>query len=261
MARYFLELAYKGTAYCGWQVQPGAPSVQEALQRALSVLLREPAAVVGAGRTDTGVHASFYVAHFDTAAPEKVEEAGFCYRLNSILPPDIAVGGARRVRDDAHARFDALEREYRYFLSARKSPFDYGTVCRWTFPTDTEAMNRAAALLVGRHDFRSFEKLHSDNKTSLCRVTHARWEREGERLVFTIRSDRFLRNMVRAVVGTLLDVGRGRLTVGDFEAVFRSGDRGRAGTSAPACGLFLTDVKYPADIYCSGEEVFGTKEG
>lgn len=250
--RYFLELSYSGKAYKGWQIQPRDPSVQHALQQALSTLLRTPTEVVGAGRTDTGVHASYYVAHFDTASPLG-DAAHFCYHLNALLPDDIAVNGIRRVRDDAHARFDAELREYKYFVSLRKDPFRTDTACRYTLPLDMERMNEAAALLVGCGDYTSFAKLHSDNKTNICRVSRAGWCREGEQLVFTIAADRFLRNMVRAIVGTLLDVGRGKLTVDAVRDVIAGRDRSLSGSSAPAQGLFLTDVRYPEDVYLDTE--------
>lgn len=246
--RYFLELSYSGGAYNGWQVQPGAPSVQQTLQDGLSTILRRPTAVTGAGRTDTGVHAAYYVAHFD--APEAVADPQkFCYHLNAVLPGDIAVRGIRRVRDDAHARFDALRREYKYYISTVKDPFAVDTAYLWTPPLDVGAMNRAAAMLPGQKDFTSFCKLHSDNKTNICRVDRAVWEAAGDKLVFTIAADRFLRNMVRAVVGTLMDVGRGKLDVEGFSDVVAGRDRSLAGTSAPAHGLFLTAVDYPGDIY------------
>ena len=246
--RYFLELSYSGKAYCGWQVQPGDPSVQQAVQQALSTLLRHETVVVGAGRTDTGVHASFYVAHFD--AERAVDDPSrFCYHWNAVLPDDIAVSALRRVRDDAHARFDAVQREYKYYVALRKDPFRRDTAFRYALPLDTERMNEAAALLVGCGDFTSFAKLHSNNKTNVCRVDRAQWDREGDLLVFTIAADRFLRNMVRAIVGTLLDVGRGKMSPEDMRAVIDGRSRSLSGCSAPAHGLFLTDVKYPDGIY------------
>ena len=246
--RYFLELSYSGKAYCGWQVQPGDPSVQQAVQQALSTLLRHETVVVGAGRTDTGVHASFYVAHFD--AERAVDDpARFCYHLNAVLPDDIAVSALRRVRDDAHARFDAVQREYKYYVALRKDPFRRDTTFRYALPLDAERMNEAAALLIGCGDFTSFAKLHSNNRTNVCRVDRARWDREDDLLVFTIAADRFLRNMVRAIVGTLLDVGRGKMSPEDMRAVIDGRSRSLSGCSAPAHGLFLTDVKYPDGIY------------
>lgn len=246
--RYFLELSYSGKAYNGWQIQTRAPSVQQALQQGLSTILRTPTEVVGAGRTDTGVHASFYVAHFDVAEPIG-SPADFCYHLNAVLPPDIAVSGLRRVRDDAHARFDARFREYKYYVSPRKNPFTRDTASTLTHPLDVEAMNLAASDLLGYEDFTSFAKLHSNNKTNICHLFTARWEEQDGLLVFTITADRFLRNMVRAIVGTLLDVGRGKLSRDGFRRVIEGGDRSLAGTSAPPQGLFLSRVEYPADVY------------
>ncbi len=246
--RYFLELSYSGKAYNGWQIQTNAPSVQQALQEGLSLILRTPTEVVGAGRTDTGVHAAFYVAHFDCEQPI-VDREDFCYHLNAVLPPDIAVSALRPVREEAHARFDAREREYKYRVSPHKNPFTRDTAHTLTFPLDMESMNRAAALLLEYEDFTSFAKLHSDNKTNRCRVTRACWVREEGLLVFTIAADRFLRNMVRAVVGTLLEVGRGKMDTEGFRRVIEGADRALAGTSAPPQGLFLTRVDYPAEIY------------
>lgn len=241
-------MSYNGKAYNGWQIQNNAPSVQQTLQEALSTLLRMSVEVVGAGRTDTGVHARAYTAHFDV--PGAVDDPeGFCYHLNALLPHDIAVQGLRPVRADAHARFDAVAREYKYYVSQTKNPFARDFAYMLTVPLDMEAMNRAAEVLLRTEDFTSFSKLHSNNKTNTCRVTRASWEREGDFLVFTITADRFLRNMVRAVVGTLLEVGRGKLTVEDMERIAAGRDRSLAGTSVPPQGLFLTDVQYPPDVY------------
>lgn len=247
--RYFLELSYSGKSYNGWQVQPGVPSVQQTLQQALTTLLRRQTVVVGAGRTDTGVHASFYVAHFD--APEAISDReAFRYHLNALLPWDIAVSAVRPVREDAHARFDATEREYRYYVSLRKDPFRYDTAMYLTLPPDVERMNRAAEQLLSTSDFTSFSKLHSNNRTNICRVTRAQWASPGDgMLVFTIAADRFLRNMVRAVVGTLLDVGRGKLDAEGFRAVIDGRDRCLAGGSVPPQGLFLSGITYPEEIY------------
>lgn len=251
--RYFLQLSYLGKAYNGWQIQPNAPSVQQTLQQSLGTLLRRPVETVGAGRTDTGVHASFYIVHFDTEAPIADPE-DFCYHLNALLPYDIAVQRLRRVRNDAHARFDALEREYKYYISPRKNPFNRDTAYQLAWPLDLCRMNEAAALLPGEQDFTSFCKLHSDNKTNLCRIARAGWQRQDDGLlIFTIAADRFLRNMVRAVVGTLLDVGRGKLTAEDFRSVIAGRDRSLASSSAPPQGLFLSRVTYPETIYISDD--------
>ena len=246
--RYFAELKYDGTAYCGWQRQPDADTVQGRLEAALSTLLRTPTESVGAGRTDTGVHAAYYVAHFDCAAPI-ADTDRFVYKLNMILPPDIAVDSVTPVADDAHARFAAVEREYVYIIERRKNPVSRHSSWQYYVPLDVARMNEAAALLNTFDDFTSFAKLNSNNKNNICRLIHAGWSEEGDTLRFTIRADRFLRNMVRAVVGTLVDVGRGRLTVDEFRDIVASHDLSRSSAGAPASGLFLNDVKYPDDVF------------
>ena len=248
--RYFITLSYDGSAYCGWQRQPDTPTVQQTLEQALSTLLREPVEVVGAGRTDTGVNASRYVAHFDSEAVKDC--AQLVYKLNLILPQDIAVQSVREVRADAHARFDAIEREYTYYLSQRKNPFRRHSVWQYYVPLDVERMNEAARALVEWDDFTSFAKLNSNNKTNICRVVRAEWHKDAEDeslLIFTIRADRFLRNMIRAIVGTLVDVGRGRYTVEEFRDILHSLDLSRSSAGAPAQGLFLSDVQYDENVY------------
>ena len=246
--RYFAELKYDGTAYCGWQRQPGTPTVQGTLETALSTLLRTPTETVGAGRTDTGVHAAYYVAHFDCA--EQIADTDkFLYKLNMILPEDIAVDSLTPVSDDAHARFSAIEREYVYIIERSKNPFARCAAWQYYVPLDVARMNEAAALLSCVDDFTSFAKLNSNNKNNICRLIRAGWEESGSTLRFTIRADRFLRNMVRAVVGTLVDVGRGRLTVGDFRNIVAARDLSLSSGGAPARGLFLCDVKYPDEIF------------
>lgn len=251
--RYFLELSYSGKNYFGWQRQPDRPTVQQSLEQALAVLLRRPTGVVGAGRTDTGVNASRYVAHFD--APQPLNDARqFVYKLNFLLPDEIAAKAVRPVRNDAHARFDAIEREYRYYIEPRKNPFTRDLAWQYYVPLDVERMNRAAVLLLQFDDFTSFAKLNSNNKTNICRIIEAAWNVEpGGVLCFTIRADRFLRNMVRSLVGTLVDVGRGRYTVEEFRAIVDARDLSRSSAGAPAQGLFLSDVVYPADIYLPQE--------
>ncbi len=247
--RYFAELQYDGGAYCGWQRQSQSPSVQQTVEQALSTLLRTPTEITGVGRTDTGVNASYYVAHFDTSAPVD-DERRLVYKLNLILPPDIAILSIARVADDAHARFDAVEREYTYFLRSRKSPFHRHSAWLYYMPVDMEAMNRASESLLRCDDFTSFAKLNSNNKTNICHISHARWQRDDDdSMHFTIRADRFLRNMVRAIVGTLVDVGRGRYTPCEFEDIVLSRDLSRSSAGAPAQGLFLSDVRYPDDIF------------
>lgn len=242
--RYFAELSYKGTAYCGWQRQPNAPSVQQTIEEALSTILRESVEVVGAGRTDTGVHAAFYVAHFDTSKPIAQPE-DFVYHLNALLPEDVAFGRIYTVAESAHARFDATEREYRYYIEPRKNPFTRATSWQLSAPLDVEAMNKAAKVLLTTEDFTTFAKLGSNNTNNICHIFRAEWiEIECGMLVFVFRANRFLRNMVRAVVGTLVDVGRGKISPEEFAAIVASRDLSRSSSSAPAAGLFLTDVRY-----------------
>lgn len=249
--RYFIELSYDGAAYCGWQRQPDAPTVQQTLEQGLSTLLREPIEVVGAGRTDTGVNASYYVAHFD--CEKGVDNcAQLVYKLNLILPHDVAIKSVRKVKEEAHARFDAIEREYTYYISQRKNPFRRYSAWQYYVPLDMERMNEAAAKLLEYDDFTSFAKLNSNNKTNICHVVRAEWRRadsDADLLIFTIRADRFLRNMIRAIVGTLVDVGRGRYTVEDFERILHSRDLSLSSAGAPAVGLFLSDVKYGEEVY------------
>lgn len=248
--RYFIELSYRGTAYNGWQIQPNAPSVQQTLQEALSKMLRESVEVVGAGRTDTGVHARYYVAHFDCPTAIDDQEK-FLYHLNSVLPFDIAVSRVRRVRDDAHARFDATEREYTYLITTVKDPFTLGNVWyyRYSTPLSVEAMNRAAEALLRHTDFTTFAKLNSNNSTNICHVSYAQWRATEQGFEFVIRSNRFLRNMIRALVGTMVDVGRGKLSPEEFEELIIARDLSLSSGSAPAEGLFLSNVKYPDNIY------------
>lgn len=242
--RYFAELSYKGTAYCGWQRQPNARSVQQTIEEALSTILRESVEVVGAGRTDTGVHAAFYVLHFDTSKAIDNPES-FVYHLNALLPEDVAFSRIYPVADDAHARFDATQREYRYYIHTRKDPFTRATSWQLTTPLDVETMNRAAQTLLATEDFTTFAKLGSNNTNNICHIYRAEWvEIECGMLVFIFRANRFLRNMVRAVVGTLVDVGRGKITPEEFAEIVASRDLSRSSSSAPATGLFLTDVKY-----------------
>ncbi|WP_421804284.1 tRNA pseudouridine(38-40) synthase TruA [Flagellimonas sp.] len=245
--RYFIQFSYFGKAYHGWQNQPNAITVQEVLEKALSTLLRETIEVVGAGRTDAGVHAKQMFAHFDVERISDVEE--LVYRLNAFLPDDIAVQHLRQVPEDAHARFDAVERTYEYWVVKEKNPFlwDYA---HWVkYPLDMDAMNKAAKILLDHTDFECFSKSNTDVKTFNCDVREAYWKVDSEKWVFTITADRFLRNMVRAVVGTLLDVGTGKMSPEDIHNVIASKDRGEAGVSVPAKGLYLIKVSYPKEIF------------
>lgn len=248
MCRYFIYLSYDGTNYHGWQIQPNGISVQEVLMKALSTFLRKPIEVVGAGRTDAGVHARLMVAHFDFDA--ELDCATVVDKLNRLLPPDVAVHRVRRVKSDAHARFDATYRTYKYYIITCKDPFSRAFSWRIFQTLDFEKMNEAAQTLFDYIDFTSFSKLHTDVKTNNCKMMYARWEQIGEHnWVFTIQADRFLRNMVRAVVGTLVEVGKGKLTVEGFRKVIEEKNRCSAGTSVPGNALFLVDVGYPEELF------------
>lgn len=243
MFRYFIELAYNGSTFNGWQIQPNDPSVQEELNKALSVLLKKDIQVVGAGRTDTGVHASFYVAHFDHE--ESIPDTAFLvYKLNRFLSNQIAISAIYPVKPDSHARFSALSRTYQYHIDKTKNPFTYHFAYRIYPLPDLARMNEACRILFEYDDFTSFSKLHTDTKTNICRIMKAQWEDTGSQLVFTIQADRFLRNMVRAVVGTTLEVGQGKITPEEFRQIIVSQNRCQAGTSVPGHALFLTDIEY-----------------
>lgn len=245
MPRYFIDIAFRGEPFHGWQIQPGDISVQQTVEEALSRYFSVPTAVTGAGRTDAGVNARRMVAHFDTVSPISEPEA-LLRALNAMCGRDIALTNLRQVADDAHARFDAISRTYHYYATLGKTPFFHSL--SWQAPPglDFEAMNRAAKLLLTTDDFASFAKLHSDAKTTICRVTEAEWRPCAPgAMVFVITADRFLRNMVRAVVGTLVDVGRGKITESGFADIIERRDRCAAGTSMPPQALYLWDVKYP----------------
>ena len=243
--RYFIHFSYDGTHYHGWQKQPNAVSVQQTLEQSLSTLLRREVEVVGAGRTDTGVHARHMVAHFDAESlPTDCQQ--LTYRLNKILPRDIAVQRVHQVSDDTHARFSATSRTYHYYIHTRKDPFRRHYSWQPMGSLDFEAMNRAAAVLMQYTDFTSFSKVNTDTKTNLCTISEAHWdELEPGVWRFTIRANRFLRNMVRAIVGTLIEVGRGKMDIDGFRRVIEQKDRCSAGESVPACALFLVRVEYP----------------
>ena len=248
--RYFITLSYDGARYHGWQIQPNGPSVQEKLQWALSTLLREDIQVTGAGRTDAGVHARMMVAHFDFSDEWEgknslLDGAQLAYKLNRLLPQDIAVQRVEPVSDDMHARFSALARTYHYYIHTVKDPFLRTTSCELHYPLDFNKMNEAAALLLTYDDFGAFCKAHADVKTTLCKVTAAQWHQTSPTSwYFEITANRFLRNMVRAVVGTLVDVGRGRLSIDEFRKVIEGKRRTEAGESMPAHALFLENITY-----------------
>jgi tRNA pseudouridine38-40 synthase len=241
--RYFIEFAYNGKNYCGWQYQPHSPSVQETLNKALSTLLRKEIDMVGAGRTDTGVHARQMYAHFDYE--EVIDSEALTKRLNAFLPKDIVVYRFKLLHDDAHARFDAVSRTYEYHINTYKDAFNNEGSWFYFHNLDVDKMNEAAQLLFQYIDFKCFSKTHTDVKTFNCKVTQAHWRQNGTHLIFTVTADRFLRNMVRAIVGTLIDVGLGKITLLDFRQIIENRDRKAAGFSVPAHGLYLTKVKYP----------------
>jgi len=246
--RYFVNLSYKGTFYHGWQIQPNANTIQQVLNEDFSLLLREKIKLTGCGRTDTGVHARVFYAHFDCSVKE-IEDQDFLFKINKKLPSDIAIHQIRRVKSDAHARFDALSRTYAYHIQRRKEVFS-NEYAHYVFgKLDTDAMQTASDILVEYTDFTSFSKVDTDTKTNNCKIHLACWENTEESMIFTIKADRFLRNMVRAIVGTLLDVGFRRIELNEFRKIIENRNRSDAGTSAPARGLFLTDVEYPAEIF------------
>lgn len=246
--RYFIYFSYHGAAYVGWQIQPNGLSVQEVMQKAFSTILRSEIEIVAAGRTDAGVHAKKMIAHFDLEQllPENFD---FVNKLNSFLPNDIAIQKIVKVKPDAHARFDAISRKYEYHLVCEKNVFLTDFAMRVFHPLDFEMMNKAAETLLEYTDFTSFSKLHTDVKTNNCKVMQAKWCFEKDRWIFTIEADRFLRNMVRAIVGTLLEVGRGKMSVAEFRQVIEAKNRCNAGTSVPGKGLYLVEVTYPAEIF------------
>lgn len=247
MQRYFIQLSYDGTNYHGWQFQPNGLSVQQVLEQALTIVAREDIAVTGAGRTDAGVHASFFVAHFD-AQNIGLDAEKITYNLNSLLPADVAVQKIVKVSEQAHARFDALSRKYNYYIVKHKNPFKRQFATKESRIPDLALMNQAAQKLFDYIDFTSFSRVGTDVKTNNCKIIHAQWTEQADGYVFTITADRFLRNMVRAIVGTLLEVGFRKLTIQEFCSIVEAKDRSLAGASVPANGLFLDDIVYPEEM-------------
>jgi len=247
--RYFLKLSYKGTNYHGWQIQANAHTVQAELNAVLSKVLREPIYIYGAGRTDSGVHAAEMYAHFECSKDLMPNKKDIMYHINCTLPHDIAIHDIVRVRDNAHARFDAFARTYRYQIIKSKDPFLRDSAWIIFGELDIEKMNKGAASLLGKKDFKSFSKGNTQVNNYICNVEFAEWKQEGEILVFTIRANRFLRNMVRAIVGTLVDLGKNKSTFADLEKIVEGRNRAEAGFSVPAQGLFLTKIEYPKDIF------------
>ena len=247
MPRFCIEMAYDGSAFCGWQVQPTMPSVQQLMQDSLGMLLHEPIEVTGCGRTDTGVHTAYYVMHFDAMSPVDTED--LLLRLNRFLKSNVRIYSVQAVDSGFHARFDAVQREYRYYVALQKSPFF--SQYSWFLPinADVDDLNRVSAVLYEYSDFTSFSKLHGNAKTNICHIKLAQWQQHDDILVFTIRADRFLRNMVRAVVGTLVEVAKGRVDEAGFRSIIEAKNRCESGQSVPAHGLFLTDVVYPENLF------------
>ncbi len=249
--RYFIQLSYNGTSYHGWQRQPNAVTVQQTIEKALNTILRKPITIMGAGRTDTGVHATMMYAHMDWegSAFAKADLTNLTYKLNNLLPASIAIQRIFKVHDDAHTRFDALERSYIYKLSPTKNPFTENKVYYFRPELDFDKMNIAAQILLAYNDFECFSKAHTDVRTYLCDITKAQWEKVNSEWHFTITADRFLRNMVRAIVGTLVEIGRGKQSPEWIHEVLKSKNRAVAGASAPAHGLYLNKIKYPERIF------------
>ena len=245
--RYFIEIAYDGTPYHGWQRQPNAISVQEKLEKAMSIILRTKISLTGAGRTDAGVHARQLFAHYDLE--KDVDQEHLKFRLNRYLPSSIAICAIHVVTEEAHARFDATARSYEYIVSTVKNPFHKDRAFLVERPLDLPAMREAATMLLGRKDFKCFSRSKTDVKTYICEIREAVWESRGETLVFSITADRFLRNMVRAIVGTLLEIGLKKMSLNALQDVILSQDRNEAGPSVPAHGLYLTQITYPQSIF------------
>ena len=247
--RYFLHLAYDGTAYHGWQIQPNAITIQQVIEESLSLLLNEKIQVTGAGRTDTGVHARCYYAHFDSVHYFDEESLKhLVYRCNRILPKDIVVYSAFRVAESAHARFSAFSRTYRYYIARSKNPFYNLYSLQFTGNLDINIMNKAADKLMTYNDFSCFSKSGTDTSTNICSISESYFIEQDQLLIYHVKANRFLRNMVRAIVGTLLETGKGKLNLNEMDQILKSGNRSEAGESVPAKGLFLEDVSYPADI-------------
>ncbi|MDD2965128.1 MAG: tRNA pseudouridine(38-40) synthase TruA [Bacteroidales bacterium] len=248
MPRFFVQIAYDGTPWHGWQVQPNAPTVQAEMSRCLTLLLGHEINPVGCGRTDTGVHARDFYLHFDSDNPLCFQANHLLHRLNRMVPRSVVVHNLWQVNPEANCRFDAIARTYSYYCLTAKDPFREQYAWRLTHQPDVHSMNEAAQHLLNFTDFTSFSKLHTQTATNNCRIGYARWTQEEHQLVFTIRADRFLRNMVRAIVGTLLEVGYNKLSVSDFCSIIEKRDRQQAGMSVPAHGLFLEKVEYPEDL-------------
>jgi tRNA pseudouridine38-40 synthase len=248
-SRFFIRLSFLGTHYNGWQIQTNAKTVQGILIEKLSLVLREPIELTGAGRTDSGVHARCFYAHFDSAQLDSKAFEKTIYHLNSLLPSDIAIQSIIPVKTEAHARFSAIRRTYEYYIHSKKDPFLEGISYYYHRALDFDLMQQACKLLMDYNDFKCFSKNHADVKTYICHIFNAEWKFDENKAVFVISADRFLRNMVRAIVGTMLELGKGSITADDFNRIILSRDRSMAGQSVPPQGLFLTDIKYPDNLF------------
>ncbi len=245
--RYFIKLSYNGSKYHGWQLQENSKTIQEMVNKALSLILNETISTLGAGRTDTGVHAKEFYAHFDT---EKIicEKEDIIFRLNGFLSEDIVIHDIIPVKNDSHARFNAISRTYKYYISRSRDPFNKEFSYYIYGDLDIELMNRGAEILLEYTDFSCFSKSHTQTKTNNCKIIFAKWKEENGQMIFTITADRFLRNMVRAIVGTLIELGQNKITIEDLRKIIEGKNRSDAGLSVPANALFLTEIKYPNDI-------------
>lgn len=248
--RYFLKLAFNGKDYHGWQLQENAITIQAVINDVLSKLLKEEINVTGCGRTDTGVHAKEFYAHFDTCKNfSNDEKKQLIYKLNNFLPENISIYEVINVKNNAHARFDAISRTYQYYICIKKNPFEKNFSYYIFGDIDIDLMNKGAKILFEYKDFTSFSKLHTQVKTNNCKILNAKWVKKEDKLIFTITADRFLRNMVRAIVGTMIDIGKKKISLEEFRKIIESKNRSDAGYSVPAKGLFLTKIEYPDEIY------------
>ena len=249
MTRYFIFLTFEGTNYHGWQMQPNAITVQQTLENALILILGEKISLTGAGRTDTGVHAAIFCAHFDSYRDNIDSDKKLIFRLNNFLPDDIAIKSIKRVIPEANARFSAISRTYQYCIQKTKNPFKQQWSWHINYPLNVSLMNTACDILKKYTDFTSFSRLHSDAKTNICNISSAEWIENENEIIFSITANRFLRNMVRSIVGTMVDLGLGKISIEDFKKIIEDKDRCKAGKSAPAKGLFLTGINYPENIF------------
>jgi len=248
--RYFIKLSYNGTNYHGWQSQPGVTTLQDVLKNALDILLKEEVSLTGAGRTDTGVHAKVFYAHFNSGhQPDFFSENDILFKLNCILPHDIAVDSILLVKEKAHARYDAISRTYQYIIERRKNPFTQDLAYHYSGKLDLENIRLATSKLFNHSDYTSFSKSNTQVNNNLCQIMDAKWYEQGSRWIFEITANRFLRGMVRAITGTLIETGKGKLTPEDFEKIIESKDRQKAGYAVPGYGLYLTDISYPGHIF------------